>query len=75
MSKAHRLFARRRAQNKSVPGTAANRRTEPIAVALAEDLGQGPEAAARNAQSIAEVLKRAVRRRKANAPGRGKPPT
>ncbi len=69
MSKAHRLFARRRAPDRSAPGTAAERRAEPIAARLAQDLGQDPEAAARNAQSIAEVLKRALRRRKAGAAG------
>ena len=69
MSRAHRLFAPRPARKSSAPGKAAEHRAEPIAMKLAEDLGQEPETAERNAQSIAAVLRRALRRRKARQPG------
>jgi hypothetical protein len=75
MNKAHRLFAPRAGRKTSAPGKAAENRVEPIAMKLAEDLGQDPEAAERNAQSIAAVLRRALRRRKAGRAGPGKAPS
>jgi len=75
MNKAHRLFAPRPGRKTSAPGKAAEHRAEPIAMKLAEDLGQDPETAERNAQSIAAVLRRALTRRKARQPSPGKAPS
>jgi phage terminase small subunit len=73
MSNVHRLFGPRSARTKPAPGKAARRDAGPIARRLAKDLGQDPEAAERNAQSIAQVLKRALRRRKAGGSSHGEP--
>lgn len=64
MSKAHRLFGPRWAVKKAASGQAARREIDPVARRLAEDLGQDKAAAERNALTIAQVLKRAARRRK-----------
>ena len=73
MSKAHRLFGPRSARNKPAPGKVARREADPFARRLAEDSGQAAEAAERNAQTIAQVLKRALRRRKAGGSSHGEP--
>ena len=66
MSKARRLFGPKSAVRKPAQAKAARREIDPIARRLAADFGQDAAAAERNAQSIAQLLKRAVRRRKAS---------
>jgi hypothetical protein len=60
VNKGHRLFGPRHAQKRSAPGKTARRGVDPIAQKLANDLGQDVEAAERNAEHIAEVLRRAL---------------
>lgn len=61
---AHRVFGPRPARGTAAPRTPAEPRFRPIAETLASDLGQDDETAERNAQHIARVLKRALKRRK-----------
>jgi hypothetical protein len=61
---AHRLFGPRPARSRAAPKKPAEPRLRPIADALAGELGQDDETAERNAQHIARVLKRALKRRK-----------
>ncbi len=63
---AHRVFGPRPAQRKPAPRKTAEHDVSPIAEKLAIDLGQDAETAEKNAQHIAEVLKRALKRRKAS---------
>ncbi len=63
---AHRVFGPRPAIRKPAPEITAEHDVSPIAEKLAIDLGQDAETAHRNAQDIAEVLKRALKRRKAS---------
>lgn len=87
MGNAHRLFGPRSrrerpaagkaapgktATGKAAPGNAARRAVAPIAGKLVETLRQEAETAERNAETIAQVLKRALRRRRASGTGRGK---
>jgi uncharacterized protein (DUF2267 family) len=58
---AHRVFGPRPAKRKPAPEKSAEHDVSPIAEKLATDLGQDAETAQRNAQNIAQVLKRALK--------------
>jgi hypothetical protein len=60
----HRVFGPRSAKRKPAPEKTAEHDVSPIVEKLAVDLGQDAETAERNAQHIAQVLKRALKRRK-----------
>jgi hypothetical protein len=63
---AHRAFGPRSAKRKPALEKTARLDVGPIAEKITNDLGQDAGTAQKNAQHIAEVLKRALRRRKAN---------
>lgn len=61
---AHRVFGPRPAPSKSAPRKPAEPNPGSIAETLASDMGLDGKTAERNAQRIALVLKRALKRRK-----------
>ncbi len=63
---AHRVFGPRPAKRKPAPEKSAEHDVSPIAEKLTTDWGQDAETAQRNAENIAQVLKRALKRRKAS---------
>ena len=70
----HRVIGPRRARRNKIPGEAADPTLRPIADALAGEMGQDRETAERNAQNVALMLKRALKRRKAVRAGERKHP-
>ncbi len=64
MNMAHRVFGPRSAKRKLTPDKTAKLDVGPIVEKITKDLGQDTETAEKNAQNIAQVLKRALKRRK-----------
>jgi len=61
---AHRVFGPRSAKRKPASDKTAKLDVGPIVEKITKDLGQDTKTAEKNAQNIAQVLKRALKRRK-----------